>query len=88
VLHCQAAELQSCGGIWEVNIERNTLLRCDETSSRPANFMLAISPKCLIAFGFQAVHRGGAFLDSPKPKHYGPRGFEDGRIYLHLLAIS
>jgi hypothetical protein len=42
--------------------------------------------KHLKTLRFHCTDRGRAFLDSPPPKHYGPRGFEDGRNPLDLLA--
>src|SRR5262245_295672 len=42
--------------------------------------------KPLITLAFQARTAVRAILDSRKPSHYGPRGFEDGRFYLGLLA--
>ena len=45
-----------------------------------------MSRKHLKTLRFQCTDWGRAFLDSPPPKHYGPRGFEDGRNPLDLLA--
>jgi len=34
----------------------------------------------------RSATQGVAFLDSPRPKHYGPRGFKEGRN--HLFACN
>jgi ATP synthase protein I len=41
-----------------------------------------------MVLGFRAVADIGRFLDSPTGGQYGPRGFEDGRIFLDSLTAS
>ena len=47
-----------------------------------------MSLKVLIWLGFRKGAERGAIIDSPEPKHYGPRGFEAGRNDLNLLALA
>lgn len=66
----------------------STMVRRGETHGTTAPQLSRIRWKPLIALGFRAHPKTSTILDSPTPRQYGPRGFEDGWIHLASLVSS
>jgi len=64
------------------------IIAVNRDEAHPAGLAKAsqLQRKCLKALQFQPAPANRAFLDSPQPKHYGPRGFKGDRNGLSLLA--
>jgi hypothetical protein len=76
--------------LWAVAdaLEPSIAVQCGELRGTASPHRLWIRWKALMMLGFRDITGIARILDSPIPRQYGPRGFEDGRIFLDSLAAA
>jgi hypothetical protein len=75
---------RDCGGRAKTKPRQRARWQC--TAHRHVSASLSAANNMLKLQMNHPPAAGVAFLDSHKPKHYGPRGFKEGRNHLILLA--